>query len=107
MHGDQHIGAWNWTVPAVKRSPLLPHVTRRLARWHPPTAAALVVLASLIAHEIGYHLSDGTDFPLELIFNDTHIFVISHGGLDALAVGILAVSVLLLIDAARIRAGRS
>jgi hypothetical protein len=107
MHGGQSIGAWNWTVPAVKRPPVLPYVARRLARWHPPTAAALVVLGALIAHEIGYHLSDGTDFPLEVVFNGTHIFVMSHGGLDALAVGILAVSVLLLIDAARIRAGRS
>lgn len=75
----------------------------RAAKWSPPKAAALVALVGLAVHEIIYHLSGATDFPFQVMFDGARIFVISHGGLDSLAIGILVVSVLLIIDAAKIR----
>jgi hypothetical protein len=79
----------------------------RIARWHPPTAAKIVVAAGLLMHEVAYHLAGGTEFPLTVLASDTRILVISHGGLDALAVGTLAIATIAVIDAARQHLARS
>lgn len=88
------------------RQPLTPQLVRRVAQWNPSTVAIIAMLVGLVAHEIAYHLSGGDDFPLTLLAGETRAFVISHGGLDALGVGILVVSVLWIIEAARIHEGR-
>jgi hypothetical protein len=75
----------------------------RLADAYPPTAAALVVTIGLVAHEVAYHLTGGTDFPLQVLATDTRILVISHGGLDALGIGALAVATIAALDVARQR----
>lgn len=72
----------------------------RVARWHPPTAAAVVVLIGLFIHEVAYWLADGSDYPLTVVGNQTRVFVMSHGGLDAFAVGALVIATLFLIEAA-------
>ncbi|MEJ7824923.1 MAG: hypothetical protein WKF48_05815 [Solirubrobacteraceae bacterium] len=81
-------------------------LTRRVAAWQPVTAAAVIVAVGLVVHEIAYHLTGGDDFPLAVLAGDSRVFVISHGGLDSLAVGVLVVSVLMLIDTARLATPR-
>ena len=76
-------------------------VLMRVAAWRPAGAAKVVVAVGLAMHEVGYHLSGGSEFPLTVLANGTRILVISHGGLDALAVGALAIATLTVIDAAR------
>ena len=79
----------------------------RVARWHPPTAAAVFAAMGLVVHEILYHLAGGDEYPLTVIFNDTRVFLVSHGGLDAAVVGLSVVSLLFIIDGARDHARRS
>ena len=83
-----------------------PSLSQRVAPWNPSRAALIAMLAGLIVHEVAYHLTGGDEFPLALLADGTRVFVISHGGLDALGVGILIVSVLWAIEAARIHEGR-
>ena len=65
------------------------------------------MVAFLVGHEVLYHLTDGTDYPLVLLVVDCHdILPISHGGLDSLGVGLLIVFVLLLIERAGIHERR-
>jgi len=85
-----------------KRSPLV----RRAALWNPSTAAITAMIAGLAIHEAAYHLTGGDDFPFAILAGDARVFALSHGGLDALGVGLLIVSVLWLIEAARIHEGR-
>lgn len=81
-------------------------MTSRAALWQPSTAAFFTMLGGLAAHEAAYHLAGGDDFPFAVLAADTRVFVISHGGLDALGIGLLIVSMLWLIEAARIKEGR-
>ncbi len=76
-------------------------VVRRIAGWHPPRAAAAIALVGLVVHEATYHATGGADFPLTVLANDHRVFVMSHGGLDAAAVGVLAVGIINLIYLAR------
>lgn len=78
-------------------------VTTRVAGWRTSIAATVVVSCGLVIHEIAYHLTDGDDYPLTLLADDTRVLVVSHGGLDALGVGALAVATIAAIETARDR----
>ena len=78
----------------------------RVADWVPWKATSIAVFIGLIVHEVLYHMVGGDDFPLTVLAGDTRVFVVSHGGLDAFGAGVIAVSVLLAIDAAQIASRR-
>ncbi len=88
------------------RPPRAPRIAWAVAGWNPPLAASIVVIVGLIVHEVAYHLTGGTEFPLQVSGNGSRVFEMSHGGLDALGVGLLVIGVLWLIDFARSRARR-
>lgn len=93
-------GAAGWLAPRPP-SRLLARATRRIAGWRPLPVATITVTVGLALHELLYHLAGGDDYPLEVAFAGAQVFALSHGGLDALAVGILVLSVLLILDGAR------
>ncbi len=74
-----------------------------VARWQPAPAALIVLTVGLVVHEIAYALAGGDEYPLVVLADHTRVFVLSHGGLDALGVGALLVATLALIDLARNR----
>ncbi len=78
-------------------------ILQRVGGCYPPAAAAVVVAVGLVAHEVAYHVSGGSDFPLVVLASGTRVLVISHGGLDALGVGALAIATIAGIDVARAR----
>lgn len=79
----------------------------RAALWQPSTAAFVATVVFLVGHEVLYHLSDGTDYPLVLLTIDgQQILPVSHGGLDVIGAGLLIVFLLLLIEWARQRERR-
>jgi hypothetical protein len=78
-------------------------IIARIARWYPPKAAAIVVACGLLVHELAYHLTGGRDYPLTVLASGTRVLVVSHGGLDALGVGALAIATIAGIDVARAR----
>lgn len=82
------------------------HLAWRIAGWNPALAATIVVALALVAHEVAYHLTGGDDYPLQITGNGHVVLEVSHGGLDALGVGILVVGVLWLIDLAHHHARR-
>ncbi len=81
--------------------------TRTIAGWYPPTAAAIVVAAGLIIHEIAYHLTGGSDYPLTVLAGDTRVLAISHGGLDTVGAGALIVVLLSAMDVCQAKVGRA
>jgi len=95
--------ATGWLAPRPPRSPshLLDRMLRRIAGWRPVPVATITVTVGLALHELLYHVAGGDDYPLEVTFAGAQIFALSHGGLDALAVAILVLSVLLIIDGAQ------
>ncbi len=78
-------------------------LTEWVAGWRAATATLIVLVVGLVVHEIAYALTGGDEYPLMVLADDTRVFVLSHGGLDALGVGALIVSTLALIDFARAR----
>ncbi len=74
-----------------------------IAGWQPAIATLIVLVVGLVVHEITYALAGGDEYPLAVLADDTRLFVLSHGGLDALGVGALLVATLALIDLARNR----
>ncbi len=78
-------------------------LARRVAGWRAPRVAAIATAAGVFIHELVYHLSGATEFPLEVIFDGTRMFVVSHGGLDAFVVGAVIVLLLLVCEAAQCR----
>ena len=101
-HGGvpSRVRATGWLAPRPP-SHLFDRATRRIAGWRPIRVASIAVAFGLGLHELLYFLAGGSDFPVAVTFNGTLIFALSHGGLDALAVAILVISVLLLVDGAR------
>ena len=82
------------------------NITARCALWEPSRAALVAMTFGLVCHELAYHLAGGEDYPLIVHADGTTIFALSHGGLDALGVGLLIIAALYLIEAARLREGR-
>lgn len=81
--------------------PLHHRALQRIAGWNPPIAVGAIVMLGLVLHEAAYHLTAGSDYPLTVLANGTRVFEVSHGGLDAMGVGALAMSMSALIETAR------
>lgn len=94
-------------IIAARASAIRRKMRARLAGAYPPVAAAVVVAIGLLAHELAYHLTGGTDFPLVLLASGTRVLVVSHGGLDALGVGALVIVTLCMIELAKQRESAS
>ncbi len=92
--------------PRAPREPRGGRLAWTVAGWNPAITAGIVVLIGLVIHEAVYAIAGGDDYPLELHAGGARVFALSHGGLDALAVGLLAVGVLHFIDFARKHARR-
>ncbi len=87
--------------PSARSVSRMKPLTAWVAGWHPIWAVTIFVFIGLVIHEIAYALTSAADYPLTVLAGHTRVFAVSHGGLDALAVGALAVTVLLAIDWAR------
>lgn len=92
--------------PRQRLAPTWAALVKRAALWTPSTVAMIATFIGVVLHEAAYHLVGGDDFPLRVLADDTAIFAISHGGLDALGVGAIIVAALALVEAARLREGR-
>lgn len=99
-------------VPRVPRPPREPRESRvprlawTIAGWNPALTAGVAALIALIIHEATYHLANGDEYSLIVLASGSRVFELSHGGLDLVGGGLLAVGVLLLIDQARKHARR-
>lgn len=93
-------------TPRTPREPRGPRIAWVVAGWNPALAATIVVTAGLIIHEVVYHLAGGDDYPLQVFANGWQVFAMSHGGLDALGIGLLVVSALWVVDFAHTKARR-
>lgn len=70
-------------------------MTRWLIEHSPAVVVAWAMVILLILHEILYHVTIAdAEFPLTVLADDHRVFVLSHGGLDMVLAGAVAVVLL-------------
>ncbi len=83
-------------------------MTRWLTEKSPAVIVAWAMAILLILHEILYHLTTANpEFPLTVLAEDYRVFVLSHGGLDMILAGGVAIALVAGIEVAHKRENRN